>query len=160
MFPVNSFCERKEHTSREAGPQSAESHVDRHAARTTIAVSMTLGGLALSHRTVRIERSEHTSPVTPFHEAPQGESVLPLTGSRRGRTACKGFSLVEVSIAVAIAGLGVASLMASTQAYSRSRDGGSKLSQGVALVQEVREWTLRLPFTDPDEADEDPEGSH
>ncbi len=69
------------------------------------------------------------------------------------RFANKGFSLIEVAVAIVITGVGVTSLMAATRAFSRANDGGNKLSQAVFLAQEVREWTVRLPFSDPDELD-------
>lgn len=71
----------------------------------------------------------------------------------RKRTKPKGFTLIEVAFAVCVVGLGIASLMAASGACSRARDGGDKLSQAVFLAQEVREWTVRLPFSDPDELD-------
>ena len=41
----------------------------------------------------------------------------------------KGFSLIEVAVAVVITGVGVTSLMAASGAFTRASDGGNKLSQ-------------------------------
>ncbi len=71
----------------------------------------------------------------------------------RKRTKPKGFCLIEVAVAVCVVGLGMASLMAATGACTRAREGGSRLSKAVCLAQEIREWTVRLPFSDPDELD-------
>jgi Tfp pilus assembly protein PilV len=72
--------------------------------------------------------------------------------SHRG-FASKGFTLIEAAVAIVITGVGVTALMAASGAFTRASDGGIKLSQAVLLAQEVREWTVRLPFSDPDELD-------
>jgi len=71
----------------------------------------------------------------------------------RKRRFGKGFTLVEAAMAAGILGLGVVSLMALCGACTRATDGGGQLSQAVFLAQEVREWTLNLPLSDPDPTD-------
>jgi len=73
-----------------------------------------------------------------------------VTRSSRG-----GFSLIEVAVATAIVGIGMAALLAATMSGTRTNDAGKKLTQAVFLAQGVREWTLGLPFSDPDPADAD-----
>jgi len=71
-----------------------------------------------------------------------------LTGSRQG------FTLVEALVAVMIVGLGAAAIMVSAASNTRANDTAGKLTEAVFLAQELREWTLSLPFTDPDPGDE------
>ena len=46
---------------------------------------------------------------------------------------------------------------------TKTNDAGKKLTQAVFIAQEIREWTLRLPFSDTDPGDADnppgPDGS-
>lgn len=72
---------------------------------------------------------------------------------RAGRD--RGFSLVEVVVATAIIGVGVVALMACIGAGTRANGFGKTLTRATLLAQEMREWTLRLPFTDPDAGAED-----
>jgi len=83
---------------------------------------------------------------------------------RRNRMCGRGgFSLIEVAVATVIIGLGVVALVATTMSNTRTNDAGKKYSQAVFLAQEIREWTLKLPFSDPDPGDQDnppgPDGS-
>lgn len=64
-----------------------------------------------------------------------------------------GFTLIEVAVATAIVGVGVAALMACLVAGTRTNRAGQELAQAVFLIQEIREWTLKLPFSDPDPDD-------
>ena len=64
-----------------------------------------------------------------------------------------GFSLIETAVATCIIGMGVASMVAVSGACTRATGAGAQLSQAVFLAQEIREWTLMLPFTDPDAED-------
>ncbi len=64
-----------------------------------------------------------------------------------------GFTLIETAVAIVVVGLGVAAILVSTAAGSRANNHGKKLTQATFLAQEVREWTLRLPFSDQDPAD-------
>ena len=71
-----------------------------------------------------------------------------LTGSRQG------FTLVEALVATTIIGLGAAAIMVSAASNTRANDTGSKLTEAVFLAQELREWTLSLPFSDQDPGDQ------
>ncbi len=74
-----------------------------------------------------------------------------MTGTTSSRT--RGFTLIEVAVAVAIIGLAITALMASLAAGTRANHAGQQLTQAVFLAQEVREWTIKLPFSDTDPAD-------
>lgn len=69
------------------------------------------------------------------------------------RSSGKGFTLIETVVAVAITGIGIVSLMSVCTACTYTADEGNKLSEAVLLGQEIREWTLRLPFYDPEEGE-------
>ena len=71
-----------------------------------------------------------------------------LTGSRQG------FTLVEALMALIIVGLAAAAIMFSTASNTCVNDAGSKRTEAVFLAQGLREWTLSLPFTDPDPGDQ------
>jgi prepilin-type N-terminal cleavage/methylation domain-containing protein len=64
-----------------------------------------------------------------------------------------GFSLIEVAVATVIVGVGVTALMVALAAGTRTNRAGQELTQAVFLAQEIREWTLKLPFSDPDPGD-------
>jgi len=69
-------------------------------------------------------------------------------------------TLVEVAVATAIIGIGVTAIMVASTSTTHVSDAGRKLTQAVFLAQEIREWTLKLPFSDPDPADQgNPPGS-
>jgi len=74
-----------------------------------------------------------------------------------------GFTLIEVAVATAIIGLALAALLGAVASGTRTNNAGKKLTQAVFLAQEIREWTIRLPFSDPDPGDADnppgPDGS-
>ncbi len=53
-------------------------------------------------------------------------------------------------MATAIVGIGVAALLGCIASGTQANDGGQKLTTAAFLAQEIREWTLRLPFKDPD----------
>lgn len=76
--------------------------------------------------------------------------VAPARPTLGGR---QGFTLIETAVAVVLVGLGVTALLVSTASGTRANDAGKKLSDATFLAQEIREWTLRIPFTDPDESD-------
>ena len=75
------------------------------------------------------------------------------TRCTRVRTDRGGFTLIEVAVATTIVGVGLAALMVSVESSTRVNDVGGKLAQGTFLAQEIREWSLALPFSDPDAAD-------
>jgi Tfp pilus assembly protein PilV len=60
-----------------------------------------------------------------------------------------GFSLVEAAVATAIIGIGVVALMTAIGSGTRTNEAGRQITQAVFLAQEIREWTRRLPFEDP-----------
>ena len=64
-----------------------------------------------------------------------------------------GFSLIEVAVATAIVGIALAALLVAVGSNTRVNDAGAKLTQASFLAQEIREWTLTLPFSDPDPGD-------
>jgi Tfp pilus assembly protein PilV len=71
----------------------------------------------------------------------------------RPKTRRAGFSLVETAVATVMVGLGIVALVTSLGAGSRVNAAGRDLTKAVYLAQEMREWTLRLPFKDPDAGD-------
>ena len=73
--------------------------------------------------------------------------------SARGRRK-QAFSLIEVAVAIIIISLGVVALLSAMYAGTRNNDMGQKLTHATFLAQEIREWTLKLPFSDPDEGDQ------
>lgn len=65
-----------------------------------------------------------------------------------------GFTLVEALCATIIVGLGAAAILVSAASNTRANDTGQKITEAVFMAQELREWTLSLPFTDPDPEDQ------
>jgi len=51
--------------------------------------------------------------------------------------------------------LGAVAILVSIASGSRMTDTGKKVTQATFLAQELREWTLKLPFSDTDPADVD-----
>ncbi len=68
-------------------------------------------------------------------------------------TAPKGFTLVEVLVTSVLMGIGITSMMAGISSSNQVNSAGSDISQAVLLMQDVREWTMNLPFRDPDIGD-------
>ncbi len=64
-----------------------------------------------------------------------------------------GFTLAEALIAVALVGVGMVALLISVQTGTKVNASSQEITQATYLAQEVREWTLRLPFSDTDAAD-------
>lgn len=87
--------------------------------------------------------------------------VLPARGG--GPAGPSGFSLLEAIIATALVAIGVTSLMVATKSGTEVNAAGRELTQATYLAQEIREWTLTLPFSDQDPGDRDnppgPDGS-
>jgi len=73
---------------------------------------------------------------------------------RRKKPSRMGFTLVEAICATLIVAMGAVAIMVSAASGTRVNSASEKLTQATFLAQEVREWTLSLPFTDPDDADE------
>ena len=61
----------------------------------------------------------------------------------------KGFSLIEVLIAILLVGLAIASLVGANSAFTQSNGAGTDLSTAEFLLEQVRELTALLPFVDP-----------
>ena len=62
----------------------------------------------------------------------------------------RGFSLIEVLIAVLLVGLAVASLVASNSAFTKANGAGTDLSTAEFLVEQIRELNALLPVIEPD----------
>ncbi|HHH75981.1 MAG TPA: prepilin-type N-terminal cleavage/methylation domain-containing protein [Phycisphaerae bacterium] len=86
-----------------------------------------------------------------------------MTKQKTGPSCMKGFTLVEVLVASVLVAIGVTSLLAAMATSTQSNTAGRDLAQGALLCQEIREWTLGLPLTDPDPESQDnppgPDGS-
>lgn len=61
----------------------------------------------------------------------------------------KGFSLVEVLVAIILVGLAVASLVAANSAFTMANGLGTDLSTAEFLIEQIRELTIMLPVVDP-----------
>ena len=64
-----------------------------------------------------------------------------------------GFTLIDVLVATSLISIGVVAILSASASGTRVTDACRKRTEAVFLAQEIREWTLRLPFSDPDEAD-------
>jgi Tfp pilus assembly protein PilV len=64
-----------------------------------------------------------------------------------------GFTLIEAAIATVVIGIGIVALLSAMGAGTRVNSQARDITQAVFLAQEIREWTLRLPFSDPDAGD-------
>jgi len=75
-----------------------------------------------------------------------------------------GFTLIEVAVATVVIGIGVTSLLLTVGSGTRINSAAQELTRAVFCAQEIREWTLKLPFSDTDPADMDnppgPDGSN
>ncbi len=69
---------------------------------------------------------------------------ITISSANRG-----GFSLVEVAVATAVIGIGVVALLTAIGSGTRINEAGRQITKAVFLAQEIREWTRRLPFKDP-----------
>ena len=68
-------------------------------------------------------------------------------------------TLIEIAVATAIIALGVTAIMVSSTSTTQVNSTGHKLTKALFLAQEIREWTLKLPFSDTDPGDkENPPG--
>lgn len=68
---------------------------------------------------------------------------------------CRGFSLIEVLIAVILVGLSIVALVAANSSFTMANLTGADLSTGEFLVEQVRELTTMLPVSDPGATDWD-----
>jgi len=64
-----------------------------------------------------------------------------------------GFTLVEALIAVLLMAVGTVPLIWGLRLHTELNYHGSNMTRATSLAQEIREWTLNLPFTDPDSGD-------
>ena len=65
----------------------------------------------------------------------------------------RGFSLIDVVVATIVISIALTALLVSIGSNTRVNDAGWKITQASFLAQEIREWTLALPFSDPDPGD-------
>lgn len=78
------------------------------------------------------------------HIQANGYGRLDCRRERRGTT------VIKAALATAFAGVAVVGMMVTLAAAARASEAGKELTQAVTLAQEIHEWTLRLPFSDPD----------
>lgn len=64
-----------------------------------------------------------------------------------------GFTLVEVLFAVMILGMCIVAVLGSIHASTMATIAGTEMTQAVILAQGLREWTMNLPWNDPDVGD-------
>ena len=62
----------------------------------------------------------------------------------------KGFSLVEVLIAVVLVGLSITALVVANNSFTQANSFGADLSTAEFLVEQIRELTILLPVVDPE----------
>ena len=74
-------------------------------------------------------------------------------GPCRSDNGRKGFTLVEILVTAALVGLGIAAILGAVRAGTQANAAAAELNAAVFLAQEIREWTMTLPFRDPDPAD-------
>ncbi|MDY7011238.1 MAG: prepilin-type N-terminal cleavage/methylation domain-containing protein [Planctomycetota bacterium] len=67
-----------------------------------------------------------------------------------------GFTLIEALIASFIVGVGVSAIMVATKSNTRVNANAREITNAINLSQEIREWTLKLPFVDPETPDNPP----
>lgn len=70
-----------------------------------------------------------------------------------GRGRRRGFTLAEAVVSTAIVAIGVTSLLVATKSGTQVNAAGRDITQATYLAQEVRERTLKLPFSDTDPGD-------
>ncbi len=75
---------------------------------------------------------------------------------QRGYSSRSGFTLIEALIASAIVGLGLVSLLMASKSGTQVNAGAREITHAINIGQEVREWTLKLPFADPETPDNPP----
>ncbi len=65
------------------------------------------------------------------------------------KTACQGFTLIEVLIATILVGLSIAALVGANSSFTMANGAGTDLSTAEFLVEQIRELTTLLPVVDP-----------
>ena len=79
---------------------------------------------------------------------------------RNRRRRRDGFTLIEALVAAGIVGLGLTALLTAVMSGTQANAAGRRLTQAALLAREIREWTLKLPFSDLDPGDQgNPPGS-
>ena len=66
-----------------------------------------------------------------------------------------GFSLIEVLVAIATISVGIVAMLTAVGSSTRVNGEGRRITQASFIAQELREWTVKLPFSDPDPGDAD-----
>lgn len=61
--------------------------------------------------------------------------------------------MIEVLATTVLVGMGVAGMMVAVASGTRVNAGAMKISEATYLIEEIREWTLKLPFSDADAED-------
>jgi len=69
------------------------------------------------------------------------------------KTACQGFTLIEVLIATILVGLSIAALVGANASFTIANGEGTDMSTAEFLVEQIRELTAMLPVLDPDTKD-------
>ncbi|MCY2928652.1 MAG: type II secretion system protein [Planctomycetota bacterium] len=72
---------------------------------------------------------------------------------RNNRSAHGGFTLIEAMVATVIVATGGSALMVALASGTTINANAREMTQATYLAQEVREWTYRLPLSDPDGPD-------
>ena len=81
---------------------------------------------------------------------------MPVRTVHRGNAERRGFTLIEALIASAIVGLGVTALLMASKSGTQVNAGAREITHAINLGQQIREWTLKLPFLDPETPDNSP----
>jgi len=61
--------------------------------------------------------------------------------------------LIDVLVATALISIGIVAILVASASGTRTTGACRTRTEAVLLAQEIREWTLRLPFSDPDPGD-------
>jgi len=68
--------------------------------------------------------------------------------------------MIETLMATVIVAVGIVALVVAARSDTQVNAAGRELTQAAFLAQQLREWTLTLPFSDPDPQDQgNPPGS-
>ena len=81
---------------------------------------------------------------------------MSVQNAQRSYSGRGGFTLIEALIASAIVGLGLTAMLMASKSGTQVNASARDITQAINLGQEVREWTLKLPFLDPDTPDNPP----
>ncbi|MCK4623849.1 MAG: prepilin-type N-terminal cleavage/methylation domain-containing protein [Phycisphaerae bacterium] len=81
---------------------------------------------------------------------------MSVRNAQRGYSGRGGFTLVEALIASAIVGIGLMAMLLASKSGTQVNASAREITHAINLGQEVREWTLKLPFLDPDTPDNPP----